>query len=193
MAVSIVRLQGAALEARLDDVARLRCAVFREWPYLYDGDADYERRYLSALAEGDGTIVAAMDGEETVGVATAMPLAEEHEAFAAPFAAAGLDVTDWFYLAESVLLPLYRGQGIGVRFFSEREAVARAGGFDHACFCAVERPPDHSARPENYVPLDGFWRRRGYEPMDVTARFPWREVGDDAERDHVMRFWSRRL
>ena len=32
--IEIRALTGAALEAALDDVARLRIAVFREWPYL---------------------------------------------------------------------------------------------------------------------------------------------------------------
>ena len=41
-------LTGAALDAALDDVARLRITVFREWPYLYDGDLEYERDYLNA-------------------------------------------------------------------------------------------------------------------------------------------------
>ena len=42
----------AALEAALGDVAALRIAVFRDWPYLYDGDADYEARYLDTYAQG---------------------------------------------------------------------------------------------------------------------------------------------
>ena len=35
--VRIETLTGAALTEALDDVARLRIAVFRDWPYLYDG------------------------------------------------------------------------------------------------------------------------------------------------------------
>lgn len=185
-------LRGEALHARLDDVARLRCAVFREWPYLYDGDPDYERRYLSAFAAGEGVCVAAFDADAMVGAATAMPLTGEHAAFAEPFEAAGHDVGEWFYLAESVLLPAFRGRGVGVRFFEERERAGRERGFERFCFCAVERPVDHPARPEGYVALDGFWRRRGYRPMEgVTASFDWREIGAAEETPHVMQFWER--
>ena len=35
-------LPGAAITAVLDDLARLRIAVFRAYPYLYDGDEAYE-------------------------------------------------------------------------------------------------------------------------------------------------------
>lgn len=36
-------LTGDTLTSALDDVARLRISVFRDWPYLYDGDLEYER------------------------------------------------------------------------------------------------------------------------------------------------------
>jgi len=45
-AIEIVRVTGADLERWISELARLRIRVFRDWPYLYDGDADYEARYL---------------------------------------------------------------------------------------------------------------------------------------------------
>jgi hypothetical protein len=44
--VTVRALTGPELEAALDGVASLRIAVFRDWPYLYDGSLDYEREYL---------------------------------------------------------------------------------------------------------------------------------------------------
>ena len=41
-------LTGDAVAGALGDLARLRIAVFRDWPYLYDGDEGYEREYLRA-------------------------------------------------------------------------------------------------------------------------------------------------
>jgi hypothetical protein len=46
----------------------------------------------------------------------------------APFIAAGGNVDHIFYFGESVLLPQFRGMGIGHHFFDEREAAARAAG-----------------------------------------------------------------
>ena len=40
--IDVRRLTGEALGAALDDVARLRIEVFRAFPYLYDGDAEYD-------------------------------------------------------------------------------------------------------------------------------------------------------
>ena len=151
------------MRARLDDLARLRIEVFRAWPYLYKGTLDYERQYLPRYAEArTGTLIVAEDGGKIVGASTALGLDEEEDFVQAPFVAAGMDMTRIFYFGESVLLPAYRGQGMGVRFFEEREAAARGHGYATCVFCAVVRPDDHPARPKDYVPLDEFWRHRGY-------------------------------
>jgi hypothetical protein len=51
------RLTGEALAAALPDVARLRIAVFRAYPYLYDGDAAYEEAYLQTYRESENAIL----------------------------------------------------------------------------------------------------------------------------------------
>jgi len=117
MSLRVEALTGANIAAYLGDVARLRIEVFRDYPYLYDGDLDYEQRYLAAFAASrDGVIVAAFDGEEIVGASTAAPLSGQPEAIAAPFRARSLDLSRYFYFGESVLRGDFRGQGIGVRF-----------------------------------------------------------------------------
>ena len=188
-------LTGAALAAALDDVARLRIAVFRDWPYLYDGDFAYERRYLEPYRTSPGAIlVGAFDGEALVGAATGTPMEDHADDFAAAFAGTGVDLSEIFYCAESVLLPDYRGQGVGHRFFDIREAHARALGRRHVAFCAVQRPEDHPARPAGYRPLDDFWRARGYTPLQgVVAHFGWRDIGEQAETKKPLQFWMRAL
>ncbi len=188
-------LTGPAVASVLDDVARLRILVFRDFPYLYDGTLDYERDYLARFAASDGAVVVvARDGARVVGAATGCPLAAEHDAFKAPFSARGLDVNRIFYCAESVLLPDCRGQGAGHRFFDLREEQGRELGASHATFCAVQRPQDHPARPSGYAPLDPFWRKRGYAPVDgLTTEFSWRDIGEPHDTLKPMQFWMRDL
>lgn len=195
MTLTVQAVQGAALEAALDDVAALRIAVFRDWPYLYDGDPDYERRYLQVYREAPGAIlVVARDGAQLVGAATGTPMAQHAEDFATAFDGTGHDLSRVFYCAESVLLPAFRGQGIGHRFFDLREAHARALGASHVAFCAVQRPGDHPLRPEGYRPLDGFWRRRGYAPLPgAVARFGWKDIDQPQETDKALQVWIRTL
>jgi GNAT superfamily N-acetyltransferase len=196
MTLRIERLTGEALQAALPALATLRTQVFREWPYLYEGSEDYERRYLATYARSEGSvIVGAFDGGRIVGAATALPLKHEPANVTAPFRACGMDVARIFYFGESVLLPKYRGRGIGVAFFAERETHARAlRRFDKACFCAVLRAPDDPRRPSGHVPLDAFWRNRGYEPVaGLACQFSWRELGEAQESAKTMQFWMRDL
>lgn len=187
-------LTGDALAAALPDVARLRMAVFRDWPYLYDGDADYEEDYLQAYQSPGAVVVATLDGARIVGAATGAPMADHAVDFAAAFEDRPEHLSDIFYCAESVLLPEYRGQGIGHAFFDARESHARGLGLRHSAFCSVIRPADHPARPADYRPLDGFWRKRGYAPLaGVTARFSWKDLDCTAETEKQLQFWMKPL
>lgn len=186
-------LTGAALAAALDDVARLRIAVFRDWPYLYDGDLGYERDYLRAYDSPGAVVVGAFDGARLVGAATGAPMEDHAKDFAAAFA--GREPLDQiFYCAESVLLPDYRGQGLGHAFFDARETHARRLGRRFSAFCSVIRPDDHPARPAGYRPLDGFWRKRGYAPLPgVVAQFDWKDLGEPAPSRKPLQFWMKSL
>jgi GNAT superfamily N-acetyltransferase len=195
MAVTVALLTGPALASALDDLARLRIAVFRDFPYLYEGTRDYEEKYLQLFARGkDGIIVAARDGDRIVGCATGSALATHHGPLQEPFKKAGADIDSIFYCGESVLLPDYRGQGIGHAFFDHREAHAKARGYNVSTFCGVIRPADHASRPADYQPLDPFWMKRGYRKADgFIAHFSWKDVGQQEQTDKPMQFWLKDL
>lgn len=191
----IALLTGPAFEDQLDALADLRITVFRDWPYLYDGDRNYERDYLAAYVRSEkAVVVGAFSGERLIGAATAAPMADHAPEFVEPFRARGMDIASLYYFGESVLLPEWRGRGIGHDFFDHRETAARAHGFRGACFCAVIRPLDHPMRPADHSPLDPFWRKRGYELIDgLIAQYPWKDLGGTGETDHPMQFWLRNL
>ena len=121
-------------------------------------------------------------------------MAGQSDAIKAPFLAARADVGRIFYFGESVLLPQFRGMGIGNRFFDEREAAARAAGATHATFCAVARESDHPLRPADVRDLTPFWTKRGYRLAPrFEASLSWTEVGGTEETPHLMRFWAKNL
>jgi hypothetical protein len=115
--------------------------------------------------------------------------------FSAPFREAGWDIARIFYCGESVLLPEYRGRGVGNAFFDQREAQAYSlGGFSYSTFCAVVRPQDHPLRPTQYAPLDVFWRKRGYEKVEgMVTDFTWKDVDQPQETAKPMQFWIKPL
>ncbi len=177
-------------------VAQLRIKVFAEWPYLYDGNLEYEKNYLQTYSSSAGSVVViCKDNERVVGASTAIPLSHEEESFKEPMRAAGLNPDEIFYFGESVLLPEYRGQGVGVRFFEEREKHARTFSWCKAvCFCGVVRPSNHPRRPKDYVPLDAFWRKRGFAPLDgVFMTYTWKDHDEVKETKKSLQVWLKRL
>ena len=194
--IDIGLVTGVALPALIPDLARLRVQVFRDWPYLYDGDEAYERDYLQIYLQSPraAVIVARSDGG-IMGASTCLPLTDETAEVQAPFLAAGYDPARFFYFGESVLLPAWRGRGIGVAFFRAREAHASAvSACDYAAFCAVQRPDDHPSRPPGYTKLDAFWTRRGFSQRpDLRCMMDWKDVGAPERTAKPLIFWLKSL
>lgn len=188
-------LRGPQIQPHLADLAELRIRVFRDWPYLYDGDAGYETDYLRVYADSaDALVVLALDGERVVGASTGLPLMHETAMFHAPLMACGMDPRTVFYCGESVLLPEYRGRGLGHAFFDARHAHAQAlSGFSHTAFAAVDRQSNDPRRPPDHRDLHAFWRSRGYQPHpDMRLHLAWKEIGG-GDIDHTLTFWLRDL
>lgn len=155
---------------------------------------DYEIQYLETYFKAkDSFLFAVFDGAEMVGATTGIPLAAETPEVQAPFLKTGINIDRVFYFGESVLLPAYRGLGLGHRFFDKREAFAHhLGGFDLTCFCAVVREEAHPKKPEGYRPLDEFWSKRGYcKNPELRSTFDWPDIGEAASTPKEMVYWSK--
>ncbi len=194
MKTEIRPVVGREIEPFLQDIARLRIEVFREFPYLYDGDFEYEERYLTHYAEADlALFVLAIADGQVVGVSTAVAMVEADPEFKSAIAGSEFGVEETLYFGESVLDARFRGQGFGKQFFVEREAHAERMGLPVTCFCAVERPQDHPRKPNGYRPLHGFWRSLGYEHHpDIRVHYPWKDIDEDSESLKPMSFWFKR-
>ncbi len=195
--IQVLRVTGADMLPWLEHVARLRIAVFRDFPYLYDGDMAYERDYLQALSHAaGGVLVLALDPAGVpVGASTGMPLLQAEDAIRLPFEQANLAEDRIFYCGESVLLPAWRGRGLGHRFFDEREAHARSlPGMRTSAFASVVRAANDPRRPADYHSNHAFWQRRGYrEHPQLHAVLAWKDVGEATQSEHALTIWLREL
>lgn len=189
----ILTQRGTDLEAWLEHAAQLRIRVFRDFPYLYRGSLDYERDYLAQFASAEGAVlVLALDEDQVVGCATAMAMRAAQPAFRQPFEQAEWPIESILYFGESVLMPDYRGLGVGHCFFDEREHEAARQGASLTTFCAVQRPVDHPLRPTTYRSLEPFWHRRGYRQRpELTTQFAWNDLGEPHKTAKTMVFWTR--
>ena len=195
--IQVLRVTGADMLPWLEHVARLRIAVFRDFPYLYDGDMAYEREYLEALSHASGgVLVLVLDDEGVpVGASTGMRLVEAEAAIRAPFQQVGIAEENIFYCGESVLLPAYRGRGLGHRFFDEREAHARRlPGIRTSAFASVVRAANDPRCPADYHGNHAFWQGRGYrEHPQLRATLAWKDVGEEVQSEHALTIWLREL
>ena len=187
---------GRGIKKYIHDLAKLRIAVFREFPYLYDGSPEYEKTYLETYIQSAQSIaVLVFDGDQLVGASTGLPMDHEEDDFKRPFTQRGYEPETIFYCGESILNEEFRGRGIYRRFFEERESHAqRLGGFQRICFCAVQRPDSHPLRPNNYQPLDPIWQKFGYEKHpELTTTYRWKDVDEDSESKKTMVFWMKEI
>ena len=185
---------GEDLAPVLPEVAALRHRLFREWPILRSDDRGTERDDLSA-AFGSPRAMAVLvwHGARLVGAAPGLPMADEVVELRRPLLAAGTDPRTAFFLDQAVLLPEYRGLGVGRRLFAEREDHARGLGYRWALLAAVERSPADPRQPAGWVPLDGFWRRLGYRPTATLAHLAWKEAGEGVATAKPLRLWHKEL
>ena len=194
--LTFIRKTGADIQALSDDFALLRIQVFREFPYLYDGTVAYEKEYIKTYSSAaEAMLFAVYDAGKMVGATTCIPLLNETAEVQAPFLQAGYNIEEICYFGESLLLPDYRGRGLGHRFFDEREAHARRSGhYRLTTFCAVNREADHPLRPADYRPNDDFWRKRGYEKNPaLVCRMTWQDVQEEASGSKELTFWTKPL
>jgi GNAT superfamily N-acetyltransferase len=190
------RLNGAAIAPHVPDLARLRIEVFREFPYLYDGDEEYERKYLQTYVNSPRSLaVLVYDGADLIGASTGLPMQDETPEFQRPFVEHGYDIGKIFYCGESVLRKAYRGRGIYKHLFEAREHhAASLPGIELCTFCGVRRPLDHPLRPADYTPLSAIWQRFGYaEHPELETQYVWKDIDAAEPTAKTMRFWTKRL
>lgn len=193
--IECIGLKGDETRPYLEDLAKLRCEVFREYPYLYEGDVAYEREYLARYAEtARAYLVLARFRNQIVGVSTCMAMEEADPAFQAPFTREGYDLRHICYFGESVLLPEFRGHGVGKRFFDLRENWALTNRLPVQTFCSVLRQEHHPFQPDGYRPHDAFWKKRGFVRHDhLIAELDWPEIGcgPGISVQHQLVFWLK--
>lgn len=192
----IETLRGGDAIRYLKDLAELRIRVFRDFPYLYDGDFEYEKKYLNTYFSCPESFVALCRVEDRiVGAATAIPMKYEEESFKSPFLRDGLDPSKICYFGESVLLPEYRGLGIGKAFMKARIDFAHSyPEVQYAVFCAVVRDADHPKQPIGYRPLNSFWEGMGFKMLPgMETKYSWKEIGESQESEKKMQFWINEL
>lgn len=188
-------LTGREIAASLPAVAELRLAIFREYPYLYAGDAASEQKYLAVYADAaDACLVTVNAGNSVAGAATGIPLSLETGELVNPFAASAYEVDNCYYIGELLFYPAFRNRGLGSRVLKLiEERVRSLGRYRYLTCVTVVRPAGHPLCPADYLPIDRFLARTGFKPLPgICANFTWSEL-DGVRREHGMQYWLKEL
>lgn len=190
------RFNGKEARSFAKELASLRLRVFFDFPYLYEGNEEYEMKYLETYFRAQHSFLFLVEeNQKIVGASTGIWAQEEEESFRTPFILNGMNPENIFYFGESVLLPEYRGRGLGKIFFEEREHFAKSLSFIQTLsFCAVERSDSHPLKPNNYRPLNSFWESLGFQKENkLKTEYEWQDRGEKQATKKTMQYWIKHL
>ncbi|MFZ4545297.1 MAG: GNAT family N-acetyltransferase [Saprospiraceae bacterium] len=179
----------------ISDLAQLRISIFAEFPYLYNGNMDYEKSYLEKFLQSpDSIICLVLDGIKVIGACTAIPLLHEHKDLQNPFIVQKEDMSPYFYLSEMLILPDNRKLGLGNQMMTVCISHASSLAYPYLCLCTVIRAEDHPRRPLNYHSADLFFQKHGFEKMkNYICTFSWQDWDEIQESDKSMQVWRKTL
>lgn len=184
----------------IETVSKVRIDVFKDYPYLYEGDLEYEKKYVQGYtADSKAMIAIARIDGKIAGVSTGIPLISDSEIVADAkkvFAKDQVDIGDYYYYGEIIVLPEFRGKSIASRLYAEQDAVVKTWGFKHVCILTVVREQDHPLKPENYKSPDSMWKHLGFFRNNLTVEYHWPTIQiDKTVRDvnNTLEFWTKSL
>ena len=192
----ITVLRGNEILPFIPAIAQLRIDVFREYPYLYEGDLAYEERYLKMYSLSEhAMIVLAKEGDQVIGAITGVPIVESMDEIKELFLEKKLTTAGVYYLGEIVLLKPYRKKKIGFAMYEEFEkTVRKMGSYHQIALCEIDRSSTDPKRPREYTSLDDFWTKQGYvKHPSLITHFSYLEIGNSEETLHPMVFWTKNL
>jgi GNAT superfamily N-acetyltransferase len=186
-------LKGNEIKDHIDELGLFRIEIFKEFPYLYEGNLEYERHYLSRYTESSESILILMkDTRGLIGACTGIPLQDEDAEFVKPFQE--VDIEEIFYVGEVMVRADSRGKGIGTKLLAKMLDLITRSRFKTACLCTVDRGPNHPLRPHNYESSERLWKRFGFvKDPEKLVHFRWKDLGNSTETDKPMNVWIKKL
>lgn len=193
-------LIGQEMLPYIQTVSEMRIMEFQNYPYLYKGNFEYEKDYMTGFAHDTKSCLGlAQYGNEIIGICTGMPLQSDAEILRdaeQSYKKANKDPLLYYYFGEFIVLPKYRGLGISKQLANAMESLAKKYGFSKACLLTVIRPINDARKPANYVSTDQVWRALGFTPDKQTIDYHWPTILESGEIKDIlnpMQFWSKDL
>jgi GNAT superfamily N-acetyltransferase len=194
--IKVETFHGKEISSHTQQIINLCNMIYREYPYLYNGDdADYTS-YLESLSQlNDAIICLAFDDKKAVGLAIGIPMSETRDVYKPPLIKQGYDLNSVFYLGEFGLKPEYRGQGIEEAMYRKIEDFAKKSGkFNTLCLWEIDNSSNSQQQPLGYIPRDDFWKNLNFvRHQDLNFVLFWQNINDNHETPHLAVYSIKKL
>lgn len=188
------------LEPLLPFVAQLRVDIFKNYPYLYDGDIQEEMDDLQKYAQDDNSALAiAYRNDTPIGFLGGSDLTAYswHFENSVPdmFKNAGLNPQEYYYFTDVIILPEHRGNGLSPQLFKALEKYAQNKGSNGSCFI-TEHHENHPLKPDNHKSLVPLWNGLNYKKSTLITYASWpthQADGTIKQERHPLVFWFKNL
>jgi ribosomal protein S18 acetylase RimI-like enzyme len=194
---TIKLLTGSELKAIESFFVDQRIALFRAYPYLYDGNRNEEESYFGWFSKLTHTAIAvAYQRDVPIGFVSGTSFVQFGEHFEGSvdlFERFGLKPHSYFYISEVLILPEHRGNNLTKRLFDVLEEHAQKRGFRSGCL-VTESHDSHPLMPIGYKQLDYLWMRLGFAKSSLNTKHDWLTLqvdGTTLRQDHVLDYWLK--
>ncbi len=193
--IKLFLLKGKQALPFIDIVANFRINVFKEFPYLYEGNIEDERGYITSYTEhDDANIILIYKGDSAIGFSSSLPLSMESEYITDVIKNAGLDINDYLYLGEAIINKEYRGIGILNNIIDIHTSEAKKLNLSKFCFMAVLRDSNHPNTPkdDNYIANEVIFSKKGFSPInDCYVNIEWKNCITGNMEENTLQFYTK--
>jgi len=200
MTITIEILIGKNASEYIEYVSHLRINIFKEYPYLYQGDLEYEKKYVAdytlhnqamiAIAKIDGLIA---------GISTGIPVISDSKIaqdVKEIFTKQKTEAEKYYYYGEIMILPEFRGKGLATKLYSAQDKIIKEWGFEHACILTVIRENDHPLKPKCYNSPNSLWKHLGFFQTGYKTNLHWQTIqsdGNSNDASNTLELWSKKI
>jgi hypothetical protein len=153
--------RGLSVSPYIKDIAKLRIETLKDFPYLYKGDLKKEIEYLEKtyLSSNDSWFLLYLSSSGVAGGVGITPLDMLPDEIKEPFIINGINMSDYVYIGEAMLLKDFRDRGLFRNMLSFAEKQSKFAGKKYVTFSYVEREKTNN---QNCRSGDSLWEKFGY-------------------------------
>jgi hypothetical protein len=162
----------------IDVVPEIMLKTFKEFPYLYSPTLQEDKEYFSWYAKHEkGMLVTAQHENDLAGFITGIPMNYlatmdffHGPEISAQFKKNNIDIDNYYYCGEIIVLPDFRENHICSKMFAEFESQVKAWGYEGICLITSDRENDHPLKPVNYLDSRLIWAHYGFTQSSIIIK-----------------------